>query len=284
MDGGGHSALRPDDKKGIMTVWKGGDSIPKLLLPLLFAAMCLSPFASASERQTPADLGGKKLAVFAMPVDITPAMVKAATGVLPGEILSFDTLEEAISAVQESRADMLLCSDVTAKYIENSTLDEWTRVPYADEIPLVMVVSDQALLAALNDGIAALWENGTAEKLHDEWCVRPMEDGMLLPKSAPSLGGELLRVGYSGACPPFESVRSDGALSGLNAAVIRTIADQLDFRVSLIQLNADECLTALKKNELDIFFHAELALSLDTAYATDPYDRCGGLFLVKSGR
>lgn len=260
---------------------KGGLIIKRIILPTMLAALCLSPFASA-RGESLADLDGKRLVLFAQSGEWTADDIWAATGVLPATLLWVDAPEEALAALENNKADLILAAGPTARYIDNSTADRWTMVPIANEITLTMVARDDALRAALDEEIAALWADGTAEALFDAWCVQPLKEVQVMPKAAPRLHAQVLRVGVSGACPPFEALAPDGSLSGFNVAYLREIAGRMGVTLDWIRLAANECPAALDRGELDLYLGLDFIARQETLSVTQPFAKTEGVFLFRN--
>lgn len=234
--------------------------IRKLLVSSLLAALFACPFASA-QSSPGQDLNGLRLALYAAPVDYTAEDIHRLTGVLPAEVMPFESLDEALIAIDEKRADMLLAPATTCAYIRRSTSANWLQVAVEGSenypLPLVLRAADSGLLDSINGAIAALMADGTAQALDERWCAPAFGDVILTPKSMRATTGTL-RIAFSNAYPPLSYTSPQDERAGYLPAFAREIATKIGMEVEFVDIAAQAQYGALMDGAIDAFFFAAI--------------------------
>ena len=182
----------------------------------------------------------------------------------PGfEMIEFDDLNTMLLALQSGKIDEM-CSlpKVVADYIANHndnmvSVEPDTRV---GTIYLAMAVlkDNTELLDLLNSAIEELKENGTLEKLEEEYIDAYLENGedpqpIEMPKFD---GAETIRVAVTGDLPPIDFIAADGTPAGFNVALLAEIAKLKGVNIELVSVTSGSRMINLTQEKADAIFYA----------------------------
>lgn len=120
---------------------------------------------------------------------------------------------------------------------------------YAVEDYAICVAKENgALLAKINDALATLTENGTAQKIVDHH-ISGKDHGLTFQQNTE--GKEVLHMATEATFPPYEYYE-DGKIVGLDVDMAMAIADELDMKLEIEDMAFDAIITAVATGKADI--------------------------------
>ena len=97
-------------------------------------------------------------------------------------------------------------------------------------------------------------EDGTLQKLIDEYIVKASEGGEPAAVAFEKFEGDPIKVAVTGALPPMDYVAPDGSFAGFNTAVLAEIGKRLQKNVQLVQVDSIGRALALSEGIVDVVF------------------------------
>ncbi len=120
---------------------------------------------------------------------------------------------------------------------------------YAVEDYAICIAKENAqLLAEVNEALATLMENGTAQKIVDHH-ISGVDHGLTFQQNAE--GKEVLHMATEATFPPYEYYE-DGKIVGLDVDMAMAIADELDMKLEIEDMAFDSIITAVSTGKADI--------------------------------
>jgi polar amino acid transport system substrate-binding protein len=255
----------------------------KICLVLGFLFILALPSCSDAARAAPiaavGELEGQPVAVIHTPMDSTPAAIAETEGFTPGEVLVFDTIGEALAALQSGRAKAILgIYREEADFFQSrgDTLQFLPRITDHKTSSLSMLAraANTQLVLDMNAAIEELRADGTLEKLVQDYIADADENSLAAAPAAPNAdeGDKTLRIGISGQWPPFDYMTPQGVATGFNVALSSAVAEKLGLHAEFVTIPAAQKFTALMSDRIDVyFFHAIQNLVGESYSATSIY-------------
>jgi ABC-type amino acid transport substrate-binding protein len=235
--------------------------------------------AKAAPITAVSELEGQTVAVIHTPMDSSPAAIAEVEGFTPGEVLVFDTISEALAALQSGRARAILgiYREEAAFFMSShETLAFLPRITDHKTSSLSMLAraADTQRVLDINAAIEELRADGTLEQLVTDYIADANENTLAAAPTAPNDSGDdsTLRIGVSGQWPPFDYMTPQGVATGFNVALSTAVAEKLGLRAEFVTIPAVQKFTALMSDRIDVyFFHAIQNLVGESYSATSIY-------------
>ena len=182
----------------------------------------------------------------------------------------YDTLNAMLMGLQAGEVNAIQAPYYTGKYLCSSNDNLMMRVEYhpekATEITdwalslissgysFMMKEENTALCDAFDAQITAMKEDGTLQKLIDEYIIKASEGGEPVAIAFEKFEGDPIRVAVTGSLPPMDYVAADGTFAGFNTAVLSEIGKRLQKNIELVQVDSVGRALALSEGTVDVVF------------------------------
>jgi len=273
-------------------IMKKTSVIVTIVLITLFAIGCKGK--KAEEINKPIDLEGKIIGM------VTPLastnLVKEDMSKYVGseqlEILYFNRQADVSTALVSGKIDGAPVLEIVADYyIKRNNGMKVISMNSTVMCDVVMLLrrEDETLKYKLDSAFAILQENGTMEKLKDEWITNlPAMDepsNNYIPKIE---GAKTVFIGICGDVTPLDYIAADGRPAGYNVALLTEIGKLLNINFEFVTIDSQAKLTALEARKIDVVF-CQVNVQENAVYdvgneyiSTTPYFTDGGMcFLVR---
>jgi ABC-type amino acid transport substrate-binding protein len=255
-------------------------SLALSLVLIVLLASCSKP-ENSSPITSISKLEGQAVAILNASMSSLPEEIARLEGFTPGKVLVFDTLNEALAALQSGRAKAILGvfkEEADFLIASNDTLHYLPRMTDSNTSSLSMLThaSDTQLAMDINAVIEELRTDKTLEKLVEDYITsigeNDLSDAPTAKDSEDNEDGEALRIGISGQWPPFDYMTPDGVATGFNVALSIAVAEKLGVSVEFVTVPMDQKFTALMSKRIDIYFFHPIIIPIgESFYATDIY-------------
>ena len=237
----------------------------KLRLALIFMVMTTVLFTSCQSGDKArieklSMLEGKSIGAYSSGISREgyEKVITANLGVKPKEIVYFNRLSDATAALLAGKIDAVYTLSVVADYYakRNRNLDviPAKRNP---QFNVVMAVrsEDTKLGDDINKALAILQENGTLNKLRNDWINNLPSDNEPSVKQIPKLpGAKSVAVGVCGDLVPMDYVAADGRPAGYNVALLTEIGKLSNMNFEFVPVESQAKFTALQSKKIDVIF------------------------------
>ena len=182
----------------------------------------------------------------------------------------YDTLNAMLMALQAGEVNAIKVPYYTGKYLCSANNNLMMRVEYhpekATEITdwalslissgysFMMKEENTALCDAFDAQITAMKEDGTLQKLIDEYIIKASEGGEPVAIAFEKFEGDPIKVAVTGSLPPMDYVAADGTFAGFNTAVLSEIGKRLQKNIELVQVDSVGRALALSEGTVDVVF------------------------------
>ena len=182
----------------------------------------------------------------------------------------YDTLNAMLMGLQAGEVNAIQAPYYTGKYLCSSNDNLMMRVEYhpekATEITdwalrwfgsgysFMMKEENTALRDAFDAQITAMKEDGTLQKLIDEYIIKASEGGEPVAIAFEKFEGDPIRIAVTGSLPPMDYVAADGTFAGFNTAVLAEIGKRLQKNIELVQVDSVGRALALSEGTVDVVF------------------------------
>ncbi|MER1994059.1 MAG: transporter substrate-binding domain-containing protein, partial [Eubacteriales bacterium] len=182
----------------------------------------------------------------------------------------YDTLNAMLMALQAGEVNAINVPYYTGKYLCSANNNLMMRVEYhpekATEITdwalrwfgsgysFMMKEENTALRDAFDAQITAMKEDGTLQKLIDEYIIKASEGGEPVAIAFEKFEGDPIRIAVTGSLPPMDYVAADGTFAGFNTAVLAEIGKRLQKNIELVQVDSVGRALALSEGAVDVVF------------------------------
>ena len=182
----------------------------------------------------------------------------------------YDTLSAMLMGLQAGEVNAIQVPYYTGKYLCSANNNLMMRVEYhpekATEITdwalslissgysFMMKEENTALCDAFDAQITAMKEDGTLQKLIDEYIIKASEGGEPVAIAFEKFEGDPIRVAVTGSLPPMDYVAADGTFAGFNTAVLSEIGKRLQKNIELVQVDSVGRALALSEGTVDVVF------------------------------
>ena len=182
----------------------------------------------------------------------------------------YDTLSAMLMGLQAGEVNAIQVPYYTGKYLCSANNNLMMRVEYhpekATEITDTMLSrissgysfmtkeENTALRDAFDTQITAMKEDGTLQKLIDEYIIKASEGGEPVAIAFEKFEGDPIKIAVTGSLPPMDYVAADGTFAGFNTAVLSEIGKRLQKNIELVQVDSVGRALALSEGTVDVVF------------------------------
>ena len=155
----------------------------------------------------------------------------------------YDSLNAMLMALQAGEVNAIKVPYYTGKYLcsandnlmlteeyhpEKATeITDWALRLLSDGYSFMMKEENTALRDAFDAQITAMKEDGTLQKLIDEYIIKASDGGEPVAIAFEKFDGDPIRIAVTGSLPPMDYVAADGTFAGFNTAVLSEIGKRL---------------------------------------------------------
>ena len=254
-----------------------------ILLPVL--AGCGSK-AGASDVYSVDDLEGKKIGVQIGTVGDTYA--SDYEGDEAGTVVErYSKGNDAVSSLKNGKIDCVIIDEQPAKeYVKrNSDLSILDEEFTLEEYAIVIAKGNDSLEEDINKALAELIADGTLDKIINHYITDGEVEGLAYesPEGLSDANGELV-MATNAAFPPYEYY-ANNTIVGIDAEVARAIADKLDKKLIIEDMEFDSIITAVQGGKADIGV-AGMTITEDrlkNINFSDPYTTSKQVIIVRNG-
>ena len=209
-----------------------------------------------------------------------PVKILALHGVLTGDSETqpsdhltyqhYDSLNAMLLGLDSGEVKAISVPYYTAKYLcstnskvklkreyhpENAKgLSDWALARLCDGYSFMLKEENTALRDEFDAQIKAMKEDGTLQKLVDEYIIKASEGGEAVAVSFEQFEGDPMKVGVTGDLPPMDYVAPDGRFAGFNTAVLAEIGKRMQRNIELVQVDSIGRALALSEGVVDVVF------------------------------
>jgi ABC-type amino acid transport substrate-binding protein len=182
----------------------------------------------------------------------------------------YDTLSAMLMALQAGEVNAIKVPYYTGKYLCSSNDNLMMRVEYhpekateitdwalswlSDGYSFMTKEENTALRDAFDAQITAMKEDGTLQKLIDEYIIKASDGGEPVAIAFEKFEGDRIRIAVTGSLPPMDYVAADGTFAGFNTAVLAEIGKRLQKNIELVQVDSVGRALALSEGTVDVVF------------------------------
>ena len=182
----------------------------------------------------------------------------------------YDSLNAMLMALQAGEVNAIKVPYYTGKYLcsandnlmlteeyhpEKATeITDWALSLLSDGYSFMMKEENTALRDAFDAQITAMKEDGTLQKLIDEYIIKASDGGEPVAIAFEKFDGDPIRIAVTGSLPPMDYVAADGTFAGFNTAVLSEIGKRLQKNIELVQVDSVGRALALSEGTVDVVF------------------------------
>ena len=261
----------------------------KIGLVIVLLALVMAGCGSkdgASDVKSVADLEGKKIGVqIGTTGDI---YVSDYEGDEAGTVVErYNKGNDAISSLKNGKIDCVVIDEQPAKeYVKrNSDLSILDEEFTLEEYAIVIAKGNDSLEEDINKALAELMADGTLDMIINHYITEDEVEGLayISPEGLEYANGELV-MATNAAFPPYEYY-ADNSIVGIDAEMARAIADKLDKKLVIEDMEFDSIITAVQGGKADIGV-AGMTITEDrlkNVNFSDPYTTSKQVIIVRNG-
>ncbi len=182
----------------------------------------------------------------------------------------YDTLSAMLMGLQAGEVNAIQVPYYTGKYLcsannilmmrveyhpEKATeITDWALSWFGSGYSFMMKEENTALRDAFDAQITAMKEDGTLQKLIDEYITKASEGGEPVAIAFEKYEGDPIRIAVTGSLPPMDYVAADGTFAGFNTAVLAEIGKRLQKNIELVQVDSVGRALSLSEGTVDVVF------------------------------
>ena len=182
----------------------------------------------------------------------------------------YDSLNAMLMALQAGEVNAIQVPYYTGKYLcsvndnlmatmeyhpEKATaITDWALSLISSGYSFMTKEENTALRDAFDAQITAMKEDGTLQKLIDEYIIKISEGGEPVAIAFEKFEGDPIRIAVTGSLPPMDYVAADGTFAGFNTAVLAEIGRRLQKNIKLVQVDSLGRALALSEGTVDVVF------------------------------
>ena len=182
----------------------------------------------------------------------------------------YDSLNAMLMGLQSGEVDKIKVPYYTAKYLCSTNDGLRMTIEYhpemvtgyyskvidelSDGYSFMMKEENTALRDEFDAQITAMKEDGTLNKLVDEFIYKVSEGGEPVPVAFEKFEGDPIRIAVTGSLPPMDYVAADGSFAGFNTAVLAEIGQRMHKNIELVQVDSIGRALALSEGVVDVVF------------------------------
>ena len=182
----------------------------------------------------------------------------------------YDSLNSMLMGLQAGEVNVIKVPYYTAKYLcsvndnlinlieyhpEKATeITDYALIRISEGYSFMTKEENTALRDAFDAQITAMKEDGTLQKLIDEYIIKVSEGGEPVAIAFEKFEGTPIKVAVTGSLPPMDYVAADGSFAGFNTAVLSEIGKRLQKNIELVQVDSVGRALALAEGTVDVVF------------------------------
>ena len=182
----------------------------------------------------------------------------------------YDSLNAMLMALQAGEVNAIKVPYYTGKYLcsandnlmlteeyhpEKATeITDWALRLLSEGYSFMTKEENTALRDAFDAQITAMKEDGTLQKLIDEYIIKASDGGEPVAIAFEKFEGDPIRIAVTGSLPPMDYVAADGTFAGFNTAVLSEIGKRLQKNIELVQVDSVGRALALSEGTVDVVF------------------------------
>ena len=240
----------------------------------------------ASDVKSVADLEGKKIGVqIGTTGDI---YVSDYEGDEAGTVIErYNKGNDAISSLKNGKIDCVVIDEQPAKeYVKrNSDLSILDEEFTLEEYAIVIAKGNDSLEEDINKALAELIADGTLDKITNHYITEGEVEGLAYssPEGLDYANGELV-MATNAAFPPYEYY-ANNQIVGIDAEMARAIADKLNRKLVIEDMEFDSIITAVQGGKADIGVAGMTVTEdrLKNINFSDPYTTSKQVIIVRNG-
>ena len=257
-----------------------------LLLVLVFAGCGQDAGKKASEVYGVDDLPGKKIGVQIGTVGDTYA--SDYEGDEAGTVVErYSKGNDAVSSLKNGKIDCVIIDEQPAKeYVKrNSDLSILDEEFTLEEYAIVIAKGNDNLEEDINKALAELIADGTLDKIINHYINEEVVEGLayISPEGLDYANGELV-MATNAAFPPYEYYNNN-SIVGIDAEMAKAIADKLNKKLVIEDMEFDSIITAVQGGKADIGVAGMTVTEdrLKNINFSDPYTTSKQVIIVRNG-
>ena len=242
--------------------------------------------AGASDVKTVDDLEGKKIGVQIGTVGDTYA--SDYEGDEAGTVVErYSKGADAVSSLKNGKIDCVIIDEQPAKEFvkRNSDLSILEEEFALEDYAMAIAKGNDSLEADVNKALAELMANGTLDAIINHYITDGAVEGLAYtsPEGLDYANGELV-MATNAAFPPYEYYANNQVV-GIDAEMARAIADKLNKKLVIEDMEFDSIITAVSGGKADIGVAGMTVTEdrLKNINFSDPYTTSKQVIIVRNG-
>lgn len=223
-----------------------------IALLMVLAAFAACGSVPANTVFSEADLAGKKIGVQSGTTGADIADTYKEKG---ATVERYTKANDAILALKQGKIDCVIIDNqpAAAFVAANSDLKILDDVLASELYAIAVKKGNTELTELLNGALKTIKENGTLQKIYDNWCA---EEGSKVPYTYTSpenvdRSAGTLKIATSPDFPPYESMEGDKVV-GFDADMIQAMADIIGYNIVWDCMNFDSVIASVASGKTDI--------------------------------
>ena len=175
------------------------------------------------------------------------------------EITYYDNLNTMQMGLESTSIKEMSTYKCVADYLmarnNKFSLTDFSKTEMEDGFCCALREDDKELLEEMNKAISGMKEDGTLDKLAQEY-IQNVKSGQE-PPAVPlekETGKRTLKVAVTGDLPPIDLVLANGKPAGFNTAVLAEIGKRLQRNIEIVQVDSGARAAALSAKTVDVVF------------------------------
>lgn len=197
----------------------------------------------------------------------------------------FNKGRDAVLALRDGKIDAVMLDDAPANvFVEEfgdiRLLDE----AYADEeYGIAVKKGNTELLKKINEALAELKEDGTFDKIMDQWLKEGVEKTAYDGQKEETYKNGVLVMATNAEFPPYESKTEDGEIIGIDVDIMKAVCDKLEMKLQVDHTAFDSIIASVEREMADVGV-AAMTISedrLEQVDFSDPYVAAKQVIIVR---
>lgn len=251
---------------------------------LAFSLCSCSSSVPASEVRGIDDLPGK---IIGTQIGTTGDIYAADYAESGSEIKSFNKGADAVMALKQGKVDcVIIDSEPAKKFVAiNSDLSILDEEFVIEDYAVCIAKENEKLLADINRAIKQLRDNGTLDSIISNYIGDETGKSPYVSPQDTVYTNGTLRMATNAAFEPYEYIEN-GAVVGIDADMMRAVADILGMELEIQDIEFDSIITAVQSGKADVGAAGMTVTEdrLKNINFTDSYTTSKQVIIVRNGR
>ncbi|MDO4732713.1 MAG: transporter substrate-binding domain-containing protein [Bacillota bacterium] len=212
-----------------------------------------------------------------------------------GKTVRYDNLSALLLALRANDIGYIGVNTETAAFIlsQNDDLIAFDPAEGSQQTAFSMMTMEdnRNVYNILNDAIIELKEDGTLDKIVEEYLIANREKAPE-PAALPVIdGADTIVVAVTGDMPPLDYISDDGKAAGFNVALLSAIAERTGVNIELSNIESGARMMALSSGKVDAIFWSCATVCAEHEYMlarevfegtliTEPYVSLDGMVIT----